>query len=960
MDTIKSFFSGRRSISVVFITLLVMLSGCTHFSMMDDDSKQPISPEFMSGKRAVFTQGKEQFDIAVAPGQLGVYLSDDGAKKIKTAIQAIEAYGLTFAAKYGEQLLVFNAPNANSNRQISLLGQSLKSAESRLIAATGFVIWFKHGKSPLIVPNEIIVQFKAGTSKANREQIFAHYRLKLIQVNQFSKDEYLLKIDTAARLDVLETANQLNESELVEFSHPNFYREVIERITIPNDTYFGNQWHLNNTGQGGGTVDADIDAAEAWDFSLGNLNATPLVAVLDSGFDATHPDITPNLWNNPGEVAGDGIDNDGNGLIDDIIGWNFNGNNANLAGGNHGTAVAGSVAASGNNALGVSGSCPNCLVMLVRRGGGVFNDGQAFGYAQQMGADIITNSWGYAIGTPATANVVNAINNAATNGRGGLGSVVLFAMNNPNVNDCGASPDISSIANVIAVSRSTNQDQFDFSGFGDCMDVLSTSTTGTQPVPARGTLQGMTTDVQGAAGYNTGAGTACLSGNDPTSPPANALDYTYCFDGTSFATPVAAGIAGLILSLDTTPTRLQIQRLLQDTADKTEDSLAAYDTELGFSNAGAAATPATHGFGRVNAFEAVRIAAPSTDNGRGGVDIFVRDNRLDWGNTEQPSNVVFEPTRGFLGHWRSVDIKIDAPPYQIPPTNAADFAAFVDEAPRVSENNRVYVRVRNRGFRNANNVNVKLLWTQFGTALPNFPDATIWTDFSSFTGAVGDWTQVGVESQASLGYSGVSVANSINDFAGIFRFDNFSPTFDATKPNHFCLYAVTSSDEDPVTVTTLVPDQATPNDNNVTHRNVQVDESSLRDGRDESRFYVRNPFIDRVIMTMLKFEAPDGWKVRLSGDVAMNKPFQLKPGEARLVKIAIEAPKGASGDVAITQYRLLKKKIPIPLGGAIFTYKSEKQTLTERPLLWLEKYYAELFKKLGNAPGFEQPGGGVR
>jgi subtilisin family serine protease len=205
------------------------------------------------------------------------------------------------------------------------------------------------------------------------------------------------------------------------------------------------------------------------------------------------------------------------------------------------------------------------------------------------------------------------------------------------------------------------------------MDVLSTSTTRPQPATARGTLQGMTTDVQGAGGYNTGAGTVCLSGSDPTSPPANALDYTYCFDGTSFATPVAAGIAGLVLSLDTTPTRLQVQRLIQDSADKTEDSLAAYDTELGFSNAGAAATPATHGFGRVNAFEAVRIAAPTANNGLGGVDIFVRDNRLDWGNTEQPSNVVFEPVRGFLGHWQSVDIKIDAPPYETPPGECRRF-----------------------------------------------------------------------------------------------------------------------------------------------------------------------------------------------------------------------------------------------------------------------------------------------
>lgn len=923
--------------------LFTVLAGCA--APVEYPGSHTLGFDLPEGTPSVYVQGAESFDVIIAAEQVGVVLLDDAVRPEKVVMQTLGDYGLSFHSRYNGGVYVFNAPGARTRLQIRSLALALETAEPEFIRAAGLVLWFYGGQSPLIVPDQIVIQFKRDVPRAEIDDLLSRENLEIQTANQFTPGQFLVRPGPGGRADALQVANNLNDSPIVEYAHPNFYRELVERQFIPNDDYFGNQWHLDNTGQGAGTVDADIDAPQAWGITLGDRNRTPLVAVLDSGFDVTHPDLIPNLWTNPGEIAGNGLDDDGNLLIDDINGWDFSAGDATLAGGSHGTSVAGAVGARGDNGIGVSGSCPRCQIMLVRRGGGDFNDGQAFDYARQMGAEVITNSWGYAIGTPTTANVVNAINAAATNGRGGLGSVILFAMNNGNVNDCGAVPDISSIANVIAVSRSTNQDQFDLSAYGDCMDVLSTSTTASQPVPARGTLQGMTTDLQGAAGYNTGGGAACLSGNEPTAPPANALDYTYCFDGTSFATPVAAGIAGLILSVDGTPTRLQVQRLIQDTADKTENSLAAYDPESGFSNAGSALTLATHGFGRVNAFEAVRIAVPRAQGGLGGVDIFLRDNFLDWGNTEQPSNVTFEPVRGFIGHWRSVDIKIDAPPYQAAPTTSSDFAALADEEPWVGNTNRVYVRVRNRGFRVASNVQVKLLWTQFGTALPNFPDATIWTNFADVAGSVGDWNQLGVRTQASLGYSGASVANTINDQAGIFMFDNFSPTFDRAKPNHFCLYAIATSTEDPVASTSLIPDVSTPVENNVTHRNVRVDEDSLDDGRAESDVFVRNPF-DLPITAVLEVEAPEGWKVSLQGLIVPGRPFMLKQGETHLIKVLVEAPVGASGEVTITQFRLGDRKEKLALGGTVLSYRSEEDVLREQPLKWLEKYYEKLYLRL--------------
>ena len=149
-----------------------------------------------------------------------------------------------------------------------------------------------------------------------------------------------------------------------------------------------------------------------------------MVAVIDSGVDRQHPDLLDNLWTNPGETAGDNIDNDNNTFVDDVNGWDFDDNdNSPDPGGSHGTAVAGCVGGRGDNGVGVSGSAQRCRIMVLRSSSGtVADDALAFDYARAMGAAIITNSWGYPIGTPTTTVVETAINNAATTGRGGSGA----------------------------------------------------------------------------------------------------------------------------------------------------------------------------------------------------------------------------------------------------------------------------------------------------------------------------------------------------------------------------------------------------------------------------------------------------------------------------------------------------------------------------------------------------------
>jgi hypothetical protein len=429
----------------------------------------------------------------------------------------------------------------------------------------------------------------------------------------------------------------------------------------------------------------------------------------------------------------------------------------------------------------------------------------------------------------------------------------------------------------------------------------------------------------GAAGYNN---TALLPGcTEPAAPPADARNYTLCFNGTSASAPLAAGVAGLILSANPGLTRLQVQQLMQDTADKVEDSTAAYASSNGFSSP--ATGNATHGWGRTNAFEAVRIAAPVAAGGKAGVDIFMRDNRLDWGNTEQPSNVLFEPVRGGIAHWESMDIKIDAGPDFRPAPTAATFDGFVDETPSAipGESNRVYVRVHNRGSVTADSVTVKIQWTQFGTALPALP-ADFWTVFPADSADTSQWHPLNCAGSTSsactitgLAYSGGSVAGTAADASQIVQFDFPAPAFDPTLANHFCLLAMVESPQDLISSgsrASWVADIITPTDNNVTHRNY-YDLTTTRGRSFTERFFVRNP-TQQAMQTVLRLDAPQGWTVSMD-KFTFDKPFTLGPGQEVLVTAQISLPEiGLQGQVRIIQEQLQPR---LMIGGLTYNFHPE-------------------------------------
>src|SRR5581483_7145783 len=288
-------------------------------------------------------------------------------------------------------------------------------------------------------------------------------------------------------------------------------------------------------------------------------------------------------------------------------------------------------------------------------------------------------------------------------------------------------------------------------------------------------------------------------------------------------------------------------------------------------------------------------------------------------------------------------IKVDAPPFQTAPVTSADFDLLVDEKPITGQMNRAYVRLRNRGPGTAATVSVKLHWADAGPGLPALP-SDFWANFPGDPGSTAVWHPLPCTANpmstvctvTNLAYSGTSVAGCPgraqppcpggNDVAQIAAFDFQGPAIGPSGVNHFCLFAVLDSPQaraGPLTrvptASDFVPDMLTPVDNNITHRNIQV-EPGGRSSRFEERFYVRNSF-DRPVRAILNVKSPKGWLVTLDR-FAVAKPFQLAPKQQVLVKMLVTAPKvGESGVVSLTQETTFGKQKVI--GGIEYQFAPE-------------------------------------
>lgn len=225
---------------------------------------------------------------------------------------------------------------------------------------------------------------------------------------------------------------------------------------LPDDPLLEQLWGLHNAGQQGGKPDADIDAPEAWNITTGKNQAQggPLIAVIDTGADYNHKDLKDNIWVNQGEIAGDGADNDGNGVVDDVYGFNAANDSGNPMDDNgHGSHTSGTIGAAGNNAEGVVGVSWNANIMPVKflsaDGSGTLADAmKGIFYATKMGARVTSNSWGG-----------GGYNQALRDALSGSRALHIFAAGNDSSdNDVSpaypASYDLSNIVSVAATDRS--------------------------------------------------------------------------------------------------------------------------------------------------------------------------------------------------------------------------------------------------------------------------------------------------------------------------------------------------------------------------------------------------------------------------------------------------------------------------------------------------------------------------
>ncbi|MDO8658103.1 MAG: S8 family serine peptidase [Candidatus Levybacteria bacterium] len=384
-------------------------------------------------------------------------------------------------------------------------------------------------------PNKFEKVAKLNKKSNIDSDIFSWY---LIQFNEPVEkingklDKKTGKLDTTspAKKELQKTIVRLLNDPDIETVEPNY---IVTTNIVPNDPYY------SSTGSWGQAYPdlwgiKKINMETAWNTSTGSSSI--IVASIDTGVDRNHEDLKDNMWINIAEIPGNGVDDDNNGYVDDYYGWDFyNNDNDPMDDHGHGTHTAGTIAATGNNGIGVVGVNWKSKIMSVKflnsGGSGYISDGaKALQYAANAGAKISSNSWG--------CNCQSALVNDAIKYEHDKEMVIVVAAGNSNIDALDFSPASSELAITVAASDPNDAKAY-FSNWGEKIDV---SAPGVDILSAKAAVNTMC-DVTITVGIN------------------------YCrVSGTSMATPHVTGLAALLLSKDPALTNEEIRQLIRNGA----------------------------------------------------------------------------------------------------------------------------------------------------------------------------------------------------------------------------------------------------------------------------------------------------------------------------------------------------------------------------------------------------------
>ncbi len=411
------------------------------------------------------------------------------------------------------------------------------------------------------VDGQVMVKFKEGVSRDSINELIRNYGLTIRE--EIPQINYCI-FNIPHTYTVEKIVSLLNTLEIVRTCEPVY---LSESENLPNDTYFSYQWGLYN--QTNENKDTDMIAALA----LENGSPDVIIAVIDMGFDYAHEDLQANIWNNPGEIPGNGVDDDNNGYIDDIVGWDFVNRTEGLEGDDydwqdadndptslrstHGNGVLGVIGATANNEIGISGVAGNCKIMLLRAGFFKTDGTQALSaayiaksiiFAADNGARVINISSG---STRYSESYKSALEYAIDKG------VVIISSAGNNGTSEPVYPAAYDLPGLISVGASDSNDELSsFSSRGDWVDVSA---------PGENIMTTLTDNAYGKV------------------------------QGTSFAAPMVAGIVALVVSRYPEMTPSDVQDKIMNTVDVIENLADANITS-----------------GRVNAYRA--LYNPDMDN----------------------------------------------------------------------------------------------------------------------------------------------------------------------------------------------------------------------------------------------------------------------------------------------------------------------------------------------------------